>query len=103
MRRTISLVVAAVFLLGIVGMAFAGASGQEYVKVKISSVKENYALKTSWGNVFFAEKDYKKLTHNAAKMTPCNLGEFVTDQGAKVGIKAVSYQAGVATLEVVQY
>lgn len=97
MRKFASIVLAICMVLGLA--TFASAE-EQYFEVKITDLIDNYGLLTKWGNVFFNDRDIKRLTHAAANLKPISLGDFKTDKGHMVMVKSVNYKAGMAKLVV---
>ncbi len=103
MRKLIAFSLMTALVLSVSVLAFAGPKDTQGAKVKISDLIDNYALKTNWGNIYFNDRDVKKLTDAAAKLKVINLGDFKTDKGHQVQVKAIGYEAGVANLLVEFY
>jgi hypothetical protein len=98
MRRVASLAI--IFLLVAGFAASVVASDQEIVEVRLAKILDNYAVKTSFGNVYFNIGDVHRLVDSAAKLRPFKLGTFTTDTGQTVKIGVIAYTAGVAKLAV---
>ncbi len=103
MRKLIAFSLITALVLSVSAIALAGPKDTQAAEVKISDLIDNYALKTNWGNVYFNDRHVKKLTDSAAKLRSVNLGDFKTDKGHLVQVKAIGYKAGVATLLIEMY
>lgn len=102
MRQVAFFILVVVFILSVSSFAMADAKG-ETIEVKISELYDNFAMKTSWGNVYFNIDDVHKLTDSAAKLRPVTLGNFTTDTGSTVKVSAITYKAGIATMLIKTY
>lgn len=98
MRSLIVFALIAMFLTGFAGIAAGGE--KQAVEVKMSDIIDHSAFATKWGNVYFRDRDIKRLTHAAAKLKSVNLGDFKTDKDQMVKVQAIGYQTGTATLVV---
>ncbi|MDP8223344.1 MAG: hypothetical protein P9L99_08295 [Candidatus Lernaella stagnicola] len=94
--KKVALLCALALLMSIVSLA--AAEETQTVDVLISKLVRNYALSTEWGNIYFDKADLHRLIDSAAKLRPVRLGDFQTDLGKLVSVKALGYDKGVATL-----
>lgn len=99
MRKLICFALVAAFILGVASVGI--AQEHQVIKVKVGDVIDHLAFDTTWGNVYFNDRDVKKLTHAMAKLQPIYMGEFTTDKKSLVKVKALGYKAGVATLQII--
>ncbi len=97
MRKFVFMALLMAFILSMATFAMAE---EQLFEVKITDLIDNYGFKTNWGNVYLNDRDVKNLTHAAAYLKPITLGDFKTDKGHIVMLKAISYKAGVAKLVV---
>jgi hypothetical protein len=67
--------------------------------VSLTTLIENNALPTPWGNVYFNNRDMHKIVHGAAHLRGVDLGTFTTDQNAHVKLVATKFHAGTVTFD----
>jgi len=97
--KKIALLCVVALMFALVTAAVAQDASQT-INILISKLIKNYAMKTNWGNVYFNVRDLHKLVDAAAKLRPIDLGTFVTDQNQLVQLKALGYDKGVVTFNV---
>jgi hypothetical protein len=96
--RTIALTLVVVLALGVAFASTAVAEQSQDVDVLIGTILERYSISTNFGNVYFSIRHTRRLVDAAAKLRPLNLGNFETDQGVNVRVKAVKFDRGMVTL-----
>jgi len=75
-------------------------NGKQEVDMLLTKVMDRLILKTNWGNVYFNEKDVKRIVHGAANLRPVFLGVYQTDEGASVHVKIARVSQSVVTFHV---
>jgi hypothetical protein len=70
----------------------------QVVEVLIGKILEDYMVLTTYGNVYFNERDTHKLVNAAAHLRPIDLGFFTTDTGQTVKVIAKKFDRGMVTL-----
>ena len=103
MRKLIVFTLVFALVLGLSAIGFAQSAGNQTVEVKLTDILDNSAMTTNWGNVYFRDRDVKRLTHAAAKLKPVNLGDFKTDTGTMVQVQAIGFKTGTAIMLVKKF
>jgi len=101
----VSLILAVSFILLIALPVLAFAKYQKPVQevdMLLTKIMERLTLKTEWGDVYFNKRDVKKIIHGAAHLRPIDLGNFTTDKGVKVHLKAAKISKSVVTFHIWQ-
>ncbi|MCZ7586045.1 MAG: hypothetical protein M5R36_23460 [Deltaproteobacteria bacterium] len=96
--KKIALPVLVLFALGLALASAASADDVQAVETLIGKILERYSVPTNFGNVYFNERDIKRLVHAAANLRPINLGVFTTDMGQTVKVRANRFDRGMVTL-----
>ncbi|MBZ0271111.1 hypothetical protein K8I61_03685 [bacterium] len=99
MRRmtTVLVVLLVMAAVALAGAPKADAQSTQTVETLIGKVLERYTLPTSFGNVYFNQRDVKHLVHAAAKLRPVDLGSFQTDQAKWVKVRVTGFDRGMVT------
>ncbi|MCB1153421.1 MAG: hypothetical protein H6684_04415 [Deltaproteobacteria bacterium] len=89
------LLVAMVFALTVGTTA---AAELQRIDTLMGKILEKHYVETDYGNVYFNQRDIKRLVHAAAKLRKTKLGDFTTDRGRTVEVWAWSFDRGAVTL-----
>ncbi len=99
--RTIALTLVFVLALGFMLSSAAVAEQSQQIDVLLGNILDRYYVTTDFGNVYFNVRHTRLLVNAAAKLRPVDLGDFTTDMGEHVRVKAVKFDRGMVSLLII--